>query len=1357
MAHWGGNISFSITFGGSGFDRIVAPDARVVDGDWHLVTAVREAGSLKLYIDGELAAEPSDPQVANVSNEGDFVIGASPGYFYRGELDDAMVYDRALSAEEVGWMYYGIEGWLGGWKYRRPVIISNAGSSALVDYQVTLTLDTAALITSGKLRGNGYDIRFALGDGTELPYWIESGMNTSATKVWVKVPSIPPNRVTRIFMYYGNPIVAGKSSGEKVFELFDDFSGAFLDESKWTTRRGAPALDGSKLKLAGGDGKDAIYSNGSWGLGHAFRFRSRPVATDFQDAFSNVDSLGDFTDDSEFVVTFNGAGAKYLRTIRNDNRATTKVPWSLWSPTWSVFEIQRPDSHAAKLLGNDNVTIQNTSNIPLGNLHVGHSSDGATYEVDWSLVRKIGVPEPAASFGSEQNMPMALPLFGWDHFMPVTIASTSQLSEYQVRVNVLYCAGMKQDFSDIRFTLEDGGTLLPYWVENYDSSSANVWVAVPQLQVGETTIYAYYGNQSATTASSGDMTFDFFDDFSGEGLDTGKWVAVGGAPEVNGFELVLFDSSAKERVRTIQQFGPQTAFRARVSQPNADSQHGYASSFVDPSDALETAIFWGATPLYFRTRGLGSETNSVGWKSGYSVFEIKRPSSTEIVFSADDNVLTTHNTEIPSALNLVHQSARGVTTKVDWSLARKHVYPEPTAVVGSGQAVPADPHLVFAAVKDLVENTCTVSGAAALPENTYYWRVRAIDGAGNVGEWSDVWKFTVASDSEPPVSAVENITPHWKSELPFKITARASDDRSGVAGVTLWYRFSPDNLAWGVWKEFGADNDEPYGWNFGAPDGDGHYQFYTIAVDKAGNAESAPEAADAWAGVDTAPPSTSHELSGEEGNADWWSGEVDVVLSAADNLSGVYTTFYQVDGNSWQVYSDSFTISGDGVHSVDYYSVDVAGNEENKKSIEIKIDTLPPETSHELSGVVGNAGWWRSDVTVTLSAADDNSLTPDVSGVDLTEYRVDGGEWATYQAPISIHEDGIHLVEYRSADVAGNRETIKSVEVRIDATPPVSSADKIEPYWQTSMPVEITAAASDGRSGVARVELFYRHSADNRKWDKWASLGAKEAPPRSWRFDAPAGYGFYEVYTAAEDMAGNLENAPEEPDQGFCAVIPAVIDIDPDTLNLDSQGRWITTYIELPQGFGVENIAPNKVALEGGALMEGELSAELHPTEVGDHDNDGVPDLMVKFDRAAVQGLVNVGDNVRLTVIGKWNEIPFRGADSIRVIDPGHGSGGQGNGHGNNGNQGGQGQSQSNPGHGGTPPGQSGNQGQGNAGSQNNQGSGQSNQGGQGSPSAPPEQGNQPSTQGNGNQSQGEGSQNGSNGNGQGNGRGKGD
>ena len=128
-------------------------------------------------------------------------------------------------------------------------------------------------------------------------------------------------------------------------------------------------------------------------------------------------------------------------------------------------------------------------------------------------------------------------------------------------------------------------------------------------------------------------------------------------------------------------------------------------------------------------------------------------------------------------------------------------------------------------------------------------------------------------------------------------------------------------------------------------------------------------------------------------------------------------------------------------------------------------------------------------------------------------------------------------------------------------------------------------------------------------------------------------------------------------------LILATIDIDPDTLNLKSNGEWITTYIELPGSYDVNEIVVSTVKLIPPSGDEVVVDSSA-PTTVGDYDSNGIPDLMVKFDRATVieyLGTVDtVGDgtgideDVELTITGELTGgTPFEGSDTIRVIKKG--------------------------------------------------------------------------------------------------------
>jgi parallel beta-helix repeat protein len=104
------------------------------------------------------------------------------------------------------------------------------------------------------------------------------------------------------------------------------------------------------------------------------------------------------------------------------------------------------------------------------------------------------------------------------------------------------------------------------------------------------------------------------------------------------------------------------------------------------------------------------------------------------------------------------------------------------------------------------------------------------------------------------------------------------------------------------------------------------------------------------------------------------------------------------------------------------------------------------------------------------------------------------------------------------------------------------------------------------------------------------------------------------------------------------------IDFDPDTLNLKTKDNYVTVYIELPKGYDVAKIDVSSIRLNG------TVPALAKPTQVGDYDKDGMPDLMVKFDRAAVGGILTAGEQVEITVTGEVAGIGFEGSDTIRVI-----------------------------------------------------------------------------------------------------------
>ena len=120
--------------------------------------------------------------------------------------------------------------------------------------------------------------------------------------------------------------------------------------------------------------------------------------------------------------------------------------------------------------------------------------------------------------------------------------------------------------------------------------------------------------------------------------------------------------------------------------------------------------------------------------------------------------------------------------------------------------------------------------------------------------------------------------------------------------------------------------------------------------------------------------------------------------------------------------------------------------------------------------------------------------------------------------------------------------------------------------------------------------------------------------------------------------------------------IETSIDIDPDTLNLKSKGKFITAYIEL-EGADVRDIDASSIRLNdivSPVLDERYGFVTSEDSYIVDHDEDGVLERMVKFSRSEVQAILDVSLSVTITVTGQlFDGTPFSGTDEIRVIDPG--------------------------------------------------------------------------------------------------------
>ena len=219
--------------------------------------------------------------------------------------------------------------------------------------------------------------------------------------------------------------------------------------------------------------------------------------------------------------------------------------------------------------------------------------------------------------------------------------------------------------------------------------------------------------------------------------------------------------------------------------------------------------------------------------------------------------------------------------------------------------------------------------------------------------------------------------------------------------------------------------------------------------------------------IDTTAPTTLGSVPDVPASG-WYVGDVEVTLTADDNLSGVAGTVYTVDGGEPLDYEGPFSFGREGTHEIAYWSIDEAGNlEVAGEPITLKIDKTAPETTL-INPISPASGWFvTSGIPFAFSATDGE----DRSGVAATYFTIDGGDPIEYGGE-QVTENlstGRHTGTYWSVDLAGNVEEARSFEVNVDTVAPSitgTATPAANAHGWNNTNVEVTFECTDDDSGV---------------------------------------------------------------------------------------------------------------------------------------------------------------------------------------------------------------------------------------------------------------------------------------------------
>lgn len=187
------------------------------------------------------------------------------------------------------------------------------------------------------------------------------------------------------------------------------------------------------------------------------------------------------------------------------------------------------------------------------------------------------------------------------------------------------------------------------------------------------------------------------------------------------------------------------------------------------------------------------------------------------------------------------------------------------------------------------------------------------------------WSVDVAGNAETPKTAAVRIQKDTLADATFQPSVTAWTN--GNVLVDVIYPANAGN------KLVSTDNAT---WT-------GYEGPVTISVNGAVYAKYQDAASTAWSGVssyavaniDKAAPATTAVATVDPG-----SHYVTVEFAAQDQASGVSGTYYEVDGQAAQA-GGSVQLRAHGRHTVTYWSVDAAGNSEERRHIEATVNLLP--------------------------------------------------------------------------------------------------------------------------------------------------------------------------------------------------------------------------------------------------------------------------------------------------------------------------------------------------------------------------------------------------------------------------------
>jgi gliding motility-associated-like protein len=308
---------------------------------------------------------------------------------------------------------------LTGWLYRTDITVNSGNVMILYNHQIKITVNTASLVSSGKARIDGGDIRFTNSAGSVLTFWYDpQTYNTTATDFWIKADQVNIG-ANAFYMFYGNSTSSNIANGDATFEFFDNFETGDFSPLKWQ-KCGNNANFSVVGALATMQSTNANQNGVAKTINNYANVVAEAKVTSATNGRGMVGLIDPNNNGYATVFESNPSGIMKMMAINNGGTCQTvtqlAVPAAtaagtisgIWGFTWPSpgnQTISWPSGTTNYTETANNAFHPNSKKLIIGSV-LNQATSTGTITMDWVRLRKYAASEPSFTLGGEFESPV---------------------------------------------------------------------------------------------------------------------------------------------------------------------------------------------------------------------------------------------------------------------------------------------------------------------------------------------------------------------------------------------------------------------------------------------------------------------------------------------------------------------------------------------------------------------------------------------------------------------------------------------------------------------------------------------------------------------------------------------------------------------------------------------------------------------------------------------------------------------------------------------------------------------------------------------------------------------------------------